>query len=220
MRLPAQALLFPWAFLLCLLPILLAQEFRTVATPDELTKEQIEALKRGETILLSREILGAKWPQLIIYKLVNASPREVFDLFTDYASAPSYTPGMLAAEVVNQPAENIKDVRYTVKVPVLSRISYVVRNEFEETDGHFEVRWHLLESPVASKAEGGLSILPWEGLTLLRYHNLVTPTMPMAGVLKKQAANEAKTTVEAIAAEAARRSSLKALRTEPAPSAP
>lgn len=208
MALPARLLSLSLALLLALSTVLHGQELRPLATPDELTPEQLDAINNGDTVLLSRDIAGAQWPQLIIYKLVNASPREVFDLFTDYPSAPSYTPGMLAAEVVAQPAENIKDVRYTVKVPVLSKISYTVRNEFQEHDGQFIVRWHLLQSPVASSAEGGLTMLPWNGRTLLRYDNLVTPTIPMAGVLKHQAANEAKTTVEAIAKEAARRSSL------------
>lgn len=167
---------------------------------------QLESLRKGETVLTSKDLPDEAWPELTLYRLVEAKPGEVFELFNDYASAPSYTPGMISAEVVEEPSPNVKDVRYTVKVPVLSRISYVVRNEYSRRGQTYEVSWKLLESPVASASNGDLTIEPFEGKTLLRYRNHVTPSVPMAGMLKGQAAKEARTTIEAIEAEAARRS--------------
>lgn len=173
---------------------------------DQLTREQQARLEAGETVVVAREIPGKAWPELTLYRLVAAPPAVVFALFTDYESAPSYTPGMLAAEVIGEPAKDIKDVRYTVRVPVLSRITYTVRNQFlRHGQDIYEVKWNLLESPLASESTGSLRIEPHGNGTLLRYTNHVTPSVPMAGVMKNNARKEAETTVEAIEKEAVRR---------------
>lgn len=174
----------------------------------ELTPAQLKSLQAGETVLTSKDLPDEAWPELTLYRLVAAKPAEVFELFNDYASAPSYTPGMISAEVVAEPSPNVKDVRYTVRMPVVSRISYIVRNQYNRRGQTYEVSWNLVESPVASASTGSLTIEPYEGKTLLRYRNHVTPSVPMAGMLKGQAAKEARTTIEAIEAEAARRSAL------------
>lgn len=192
---------------------LLAFSFVSTELPasltDSLTPAQVSELKKKQTVVVSKDIPDAVWPELTLYRLVSATPGEVFSLFTDYANAPSYTPGMISAVVVAQPTPNTKDVRYTVTVPVLSQISYTVRNEYSQKDGVYEVRWKLLESPMASASTGSLTVEPFDkdkGLTVLRYRNHVTPSIPMAGMLKGQALKEAKTTVEAIDAEAVKRS--------------
>jgi len=170
-----------------------------------LSSPQVEMLKQGKTVVTSKEIPKEAWPELTLFRVVNASPKEVFDLFNDYESAPSYTPGMIKAEVIAEPDPKAKDVRYTVRVPVLGNISYVVRNFYSQKGGVFEVRWELVESPMASASTGSLTIEPYNGKTLLRYRNHVTPSVPMAGMLKGQARKEAETTIEAIGKEAERR---------------
>jgi ribosome-associated toxin RatA of RatAB toxin-antitoxin module len=177
----------------------------SAAMAETLTEAQLEMLAAGETVVTSRDIAKEPWPELTLYRLVSATPKQVFDLFNDYESAPSYTPGMIKAEVIGQPAANAKDVRYTVKVPVLNNISYVVRNFYSKSGQNYEVRWELVESPMASASTGALTIEPYRGKTLLRYRNHVTPSVPMAGVLKGQARKEAETTISAIAKEAERR---------------
>jgi hypothetical protein len=173
---------------------------------DALSAPEVEMLKQGTTVVTSRDIPNEAWPELTLFRVVNASPKEVFDLFNDYESAPSYTPGMIKAEVISQPEPKAKDVRYTVRVPVLGNISYVVRNFYSQKGGVYEVEWELVESPMASASTGALTIEPFNGKTLLRYRNHVTPSVPMAGMLKGQARKEAETTIEAIGKEAERRS--------------
>lgn len=170
-----------------------------------LTPDELREVESGETIVRAKDLSGEAWPRLTVFRIINAPATDVAKLFTDYESAPSYTPGMLGAEVINEPGTNIKDVRYTVKVPVLGTISYVVRNEYSQKGTDFEVVWKLLESPLASASNGSLIIEPIGDRTILQYTNHVTPSIPMAGALKNQARKEAVTTVEAIAKEAERR---------------
>ncbi len=172
-----------------------------------LDPDQKKELTDGETVVISKDLPGEAWPKLQLYRIVDADTSVVANLFSDYASAPDYTPGMIAAEVIAEPEKNTKDVRYTVQVPVLKKISYSVRNKYQKNGNSYVVSWHLLDSPLASASTGSLEIEPYGKKTLLCYTNHVTPKIPMAGALKGNALKEAKTTIEAIAKESARRAS-------------
>ncbi len=145
----------------------------------------------------------------VVYQVVDAPPKVVVDLFTDYAAAPEYIPGMLAAKVIATNPDGTKDVQYRVKVPVLQSISYTVRNAYVRKGNAYEVKWTLLRSPLAKSSDGSLRIEPYgKGKTLMCYTNLCVPITNLVAGLKDQALNEAKATVLAIAAEAKRRAAL------------
>jgi hypothetical protein len=196
------------AFWLCLGGFCLLMVETNASAQDlkaALSAEQLRQIDGKETVITSKDLPKEPWPELQLYRKIDAPPEVVKALLLDYDSAPSYTPGMIAAEVVASPAADIKDVRYTVRMPVVSKISYVVRNTYESKGKKFAVRWNLVESPVASASRGALELEPYGTGTLLRYTNHVTPSVPMAGVLKNQALKEAKTTIEAIGTEAEKR---------------
>jgi ribosome-associated toxin RatA of RatAB toxin-antitoxin module len=172
----------------------------------EVPKSQRDELAEGQTVVKSTDVAGAPWPQLSLYRVVNAPPSIVADLFTDYDAAPSYTPGILAAQVIANNPDGTKDVRYTVKVPVLQKISYTVRNTYASSGQNYTVSWKLLQSPLAKQSDGSLRIEPYDGdRTLLCYTNLCVPITNLVAGLKNQALVEAKNTVLALATEAERR---------------
>ncbi|MFA7344317.1 MAG: hypothetical protein WC003_08445 [Terrimicrobiaceae bacterium] len=172
----------------------------------EVPKSDRDELAEGQTVVKSTDVPGAPWPQLSLYRVVNASPDVVSDLFTDYGAAPSYTPGLIQAQVIAANPDGTKDVRYTVKVPVIQRTSYVVRNTYEKQGSNFTVSWKLLQSPLAKRSDGSLRIEPYgDSRTLLCYTNLCVPVTNLVSGLKNQAQVEAKNTVLALATEAERR---------------
>ena len=172
----------------------------------EVPKSQRDELAEGQTVVKSTDVAGAPWPQLSLYRVVNAPPWVVSDLFTDYDAAPSYTPGILSARVIANNPDGTKDVRYTVKVPVLQKISYTVRNTYASSGQTYTVSWKLLQSPLAKQSDGSLRIEPYDGdRTLLCYTNLCVPITNLVAGLKNQALVEAKNTVLALATEAERR---------------
>lgn len=173
---------------------------------DEVPNQARDELAQGQVVVKSKTIPGAPWPQLSLYQVVDAPPEVLSSLFLDYAAAPSYTPGMIAAKVVATNPDGSKDVQYTVKVPVLQKISYTVRNTYTRKGKSFDVSWTLLQSPLAKSVDGSLRIEPYgDGQTLLCYTNLVVPITNLVSGLKNQALNEAKATVRAIKAEAEKR---------------
>ncbi|MFZ4776584.1 MAG: hypothetical protein ACOYM3_14530 [Terrimicrobiaceae bacterium] len=172
----------------------------------EVPKSQRDELAEGQTVVKSKDIAGLPWPQLSLYRVVNAPPSVVSDLFTDYDAAPSYTPGLLNAQVIATNPDGTKDVRYTVKVPIIQRTSYVVRNTYLKQGDNFTVSWKLLQSPVAKQSDGSLRIEPYDGdRTLLCYTNLCVPITNLVAGLKNQALVEAKNTVLSLATESERR---------------
>jgi hypothetical protein len=173
---------------------------------DEVPTNAREELAQEQVVVKRKTVRGAPWPELSLYQVVNAPPQVVADLFTDYAAAPTYTPGMLAAKVTATNPDGSKDVEYTVKVPILQKITYTVRNSYRKTGKAFQVDWTLLQSPLAKSSDGSLRIEPYgKNQTLLCYTNLVVPVTNLVVGLKNQALTEAKATVRAIKAEAERR---------------
>jgi len=172
----------------------------------EVPKSQRDELAEGQTVVKSTDVPGDPWPQLSLYRVVNAPTDVVSNLFTDYDSAPSYTPGLIKAQVIATNPDGTKDVRYTVKVPVIQRTSYVVRNSYLKQGDNFTVSWKLIQSPLAKKSDGSLRIEPYDGnRTLMCYTNLCVPITNLVAGLKNQALVEAKNTVLALATEAERR---------------
>ncbi len=163
-------------------------------------------LAGGQTVVKSTDVAGVPWPQLSLYRVVNAPPDLVADLFTDYDAAPAYTPNLLGAKVIATNPDGTKDVRYTVKVPILQKINYTVRNTYANSGQTRSVSWKLLQSPLAKQSDGSLRIEPYDGdRTLLCYTNLCVPVTNLVAGLKNQALVEAKNTVLALATEAERR---------------
>lgn len=175
------------------------------ALVDQLDEEQRKQLEDGEAVTVLKNVEGATWPQIKIYKKVDATPSQVADLFTDYENAPTYIPNMIKAEVIGNPDSKSTDVEYTVKVPVLSKISYVVRNHYEKDGDSYKVSWKLLKSAMAKSSTGSLEVEPLNGKTILCYTNLAEPITKLAAALKNQAVGEAQMTVAALSKEAEKR---------------
>ena len=174
----------------------------------EVSQSERDQLAKGELVVKSEDVQGVPWPRLKLYQVVEAPPKVVADLFSDYAAAPTYIPGMLDAKVISTNDDGTKDVQYKVKVPVLQSISYTVRNQYLEKGNSYQVKWTLLRSPLAKSSDGSLRIEPYgKGKTIMCYTNLCVPVTNLVSGLKNQALNEAKATVRAIATEAKRRAS-------------
>jgi hypothetical protein len=177
----------------------------------EVPQSARDELADGQLFVMSENIQGVPWPRLKLYQVVDAPPKVVADLFSDYSAAPDYIPGMLGAKVVASNPDGTKDVEYKVKVPVLQSISYTVRNTYIQKGNSYEVKWTLLRSPLAKSSDGSLRIEPYgKGKTLMCYTNLCVPITNLVAGLKNQALSEAKSTVRAIATEAKRRAATEA----------
>ena len=191
--------------MLLLLTILAAAAPVGASMVDELGAADRAKLESGQGVLVTIEKPGATWPEVRIYRKVKATPEGVTDLFLDYENADSFIGNLESAVVENQPDGNTKDVRYTVKLPVLFTISYLVRNRYEKTPGGYTVHWNLLESLFAKSAVGKLRVEPHGETAVICYANHVEPATRLVAGLRGHAIKEASNTVDAIVKEAERR---------------
>jgi len=172
---------------------------------DELGAPDRAKLENGQSVLVTVDKPGATWPEVRIYRKVKATPEGVTKLFLDYENAGSFIDNLESAVVEKQPDANTKDVRYTVKLPVLFTISYLVRNRYEKTPGGYTVHWNLLESIFAKSAVGKLRVEPHGDTAVICYANHVEPATKLVAGLRGHAVKEASNTVDAIVKEAERR---------------
>lgn len=173
---------------------------------DEVPSGERGQLESGQVVVKSQKVPQGPWPKLQLYQVVNASPEVVWDLFTDYDSASVYTPNLISAQVIAENSNGTKDVKFTVKVPVLQKISYTVQNTYRKKGASYEVDWKLLKSPLAKSSDGSLRIEPYgNDQTLMCYTNLCVPVTNLVAGMKNEALKEAKNTVAAITAEAQKR---------------
>ena len=171
----------------------------------ELSAQDQAKLESGQNVLITIDKPGATWPEVRIYRKVKATPQGVTDLFRDYENAGSFIHNLKSAVVENQPDANTKDVRYTVKLPVLFTINYLVRNRYEKTPEGYTVHWNLLESLFAKSAVGKLRVEPHGDIVVICYANHVEPATTLVAGLRNHALKEASNTVDAIVKEAERR---------------
>ena len=172
---------------------------------EELSDSDRAKLESGQGVLVTVDKPGATWPEVRIYRKVKATPEGVTKLFLDYENAGSFIDNLESAVVEKQPDANTKDVRYTVKLPVLFTISYLVRNRYEKTPEGYTVHWNLLESIFAKSAKGKLRVEPHGDTAVICYANHVEPATKLVAGLRGQAIKEASNTVDAIVKEAERR---------------
>lgn len=192
--------------ILSLAALVLSVSFSRADLLSEVPKTAQDELADGQLVVKSQNVQGAPWPRLMLYQVIDASPKVLWDLFNDYSAAPSYTPNLISATVVATNPDGSKDVEYTVKVPVIQKATYTVRNTYTKKGDMREVSWTLLKSPLAKSSDGSLRLEPYgNNQTLLCYTNLVVPITNLLAGLKNEALKEAKTTVRAIKTEAERR---------------
>ena len=172
---------------------------------DELSPPDRAKLESGGKVMTIVEIEGATWPEVKIYRKVKATPQGITDLFLDYENANTFIENLDSAVVEKQPDADTKDVRYTVRLPVLFTISYLVRNHYVKTPGGYTVEWDLLESLMAKSAKGALRVEPMGDGAVICYANHVEPATSMVAGLRGLAIKEASKTVDAIVKEAERR---------------
>jgi hypothetical protein len=175
------------------------------AVVEELSPQDLAKLETGQNLVTSIDKPGAVWPEVRIYRKVKATPEGVADLFLDYENASSYIESLDSAVVENKPDANTKDVRYTVRLPVLMSISYLVRNRYEKTPHGHAVHWNLLDSIFAKSADGSLRVEKHGDDTIICYTNHVEPASRLVASLRGHAVKEASRTVDAIVKEAERR---------------
>lgn len=152
----------------------------------------------GQQVVRMEEMPGKPWPRIRIIQRVAATPEEVAAVFFDYRNAKSYVPKVIKSEISKTVSPCVLEVDYGIDVPLLPNELYTARNSLSRAGEGYRVDWVLLRALQTKSSEGSLLVEPFEGGSVLRYTNLVTPGSGMAVVLRIPAIDQMKSTVSAI----------------------
>lgn len=167
---------------------------------EDLSHEQKQEIKNGGIVMLEEEVPDKPWPRVRIYKEIKATPEEVAAVFFDYDQAKTYIPDVLESKISKRITPCIAEVDYAVDVPILPDEAYTARNQMQAQGGTYRISWNLLHALQTKGAEGNLLVEPHgNGISVIRYTNLVTPSSGMAKILRSLAMTRMQKTVMAIA---------------------
>ena len=150
--------------------------------------------------MTTEELDGYPWPRVRVYQVVNATPREVMAVFTDYNNACEFVPNCLKSRIARQVNPRVAEVDYLIDVPILADEAYTVRDTLSTGPaGALKVDWKVLKATSIEESVGSLYVEPY-GKTgsVLRYTNLVKPSSMAAPLLRGVAMGQIKDTVQAI----------------------
>ena len=169
---------------------------------ETLSPAQQSELMQGKTVETEQEVTEGVWPRFTVYKLVKATPKSVAAVFWDCERAPEYVPNCTSVKLLSHPEPAVTEAEYTISMPfLLPEEVYISRNRLEKpTPGILEVSWTLLKSRYSHSSVGSLRVEEHDGLTLMRYRNLVVPASRFAGILRASAGKEVVESVRSLGA--------------------
>lgn len=207
--------LFDWRhFMVGVLVLATAQRLEAQGA-DALTAAEAAEVGQGHVVVVERDVEGAPWPRVRLYRFVDATPEQSAAVFADYEHQREYNADLkevtiarrldsARAEVFYRYASNVvfaADVTYTV----LDRISH-------DSTGSYLIGWRLLKGSKVKYVEGSARFAPWTNPvtgrrgTLLTYDNYVVPAFRFAslGFVRGKAIAAMREAVDAIAIEVQR----------------
>lgn len=91
------------------------------------------------------------------------------------------------------------EIDYGVDVPILPDEFYTVRNTLKKFGAEeYQFDWKLIRAVQTKDSVGCFQIEPFDGKTIIRYQNFVTPGSSMAGLLRKVALAQMKDAAAAV----------------------
>jgi hypothetical protein len=153
--------------------------------------EQKELLE-GKTVEFEENVDGSVWPRFIIYHLVKASPAAVAAVFWNCEKDPEYIPNCVSVKILNSPEPSVVNAEYTLSMPFfLPDEVYVSRNQLNKLSDHdYDIVWKVTQSRYSKSSVGSLRVEEHDGISLIRYTNLVIPASRFAGMLRTSAGKQ------------------------------
>ncbi|MGH8048256.1 MAG: hypothetical protein ACREKL_13520 [Chthoniobacterales bacterium] len=186
--------LLPLGMLVAAAVIARADLFSELSTADQ------KKVKSGGQVMTTEVLDGYPWPRVRVYQKIEATPREVIAVFTDYNNACHFVPNCLKSEISKKINPLATEVDYVVDVPMLADEAYTVRDTLSAAPGGaLMVKWKMLKATSIEESEGNLFAEPFgDNASIIRYTNLVKPSSVAAPLLKGVAMGQMKDTVQAI----------------------
>jgi len=182
-------------FSLILLPIA-AFPFSSKDMPDN----DIDKLKKGELILIKRDVTKSVWPELTLYKKIDATPLEAAAIFMAFDHQKNYILDIVKSRPISMDSPTSIVVEYERKNPwPVPDEDYTNIHWFKKLPNGYHIKWQGLKSDNTEKVVGEAYFVDFGGKTLLRYTIEVHPKLKIAGMFTGTMISKTKESVEGIA---------------------
>ena len=183
--------------------------------PATLSSSEAAEIGLGRVVVLQRDVEGAPWPRVRLYRFIDATPEQSLAMLADYAHRPDYLVDLKEVRIHRQLDSGRTEVffRYASNVPFVPDVSYTLLDRLHrDEDGSYSIHWSLTSGRKVKHIEGNARFAQWtnpangDAGTLLTYDNYVVPDFPFAsiGMVRQKAIAAMRDAVEAIAIEVER----------------
>lgn len=149
---------------------------------DALDPSQLARLGRGELLVHTEPVAGAKMPRLVLHAIVDAPPDKVWDVLSQAERYPAFMPRIKKAEDLDIDGDRRK-TRTVLEMPFpLPNLTATTRVTHTVVPGERWRRAWTLDSGDYVRNEGSWELTPFgdgAARTLTRYEVLVEPRMPI-----------------------------------------
>jgi hypothetical protein len=151
-----------------------------------LTSEELKNLASGNLIVRTKAIKDAPWPEVTVYSLIKASPKEAVAIFAAYHDQKNFTPGVIKSNPVKIISPLDIHVSYEMSVPwPLSNAIYTTGNVLGKLkDGGYIIKWYFVESNSTENNSGEANFVPFKDISLFKYKTLIHPKSIFASIFE------------------------------------
>lgn len=188
---PLMALVLPFIF--C------AVAFGDLVPSNELTKDELGRLDKGELIVKTREIPGSAWPEITQYLKVSATPLESMAIFSALDYQKDYVPNVITSKPIKHisPVEVLTEYEMHVPFP-LSNAHYTHGSIVHKYNLDYELTWYKVESSSTEEVIGSSYFIPYQNETLWRYRSYIKPKSMFGSMVKKIMLKDVAKSIESI----------------------
>lgn len=141
---------------------------------EGLTASERRGLERGELIVKTRDVEGYPWPEVRVYRWVEASPGEVMGAYVDFESQVGYLPHLAESRIVRRLSRNSFHVSYEYEV-IGPNERHRVLAVVSRSPGGFQLTWELVTARYARRLSGQMRVEEASPGSIIEFANRVDP---------------------------------------------
>lgn len=168
---------------------------------QELTAQERETLQSNQLILKTQKTeKNSSWPEVTIYKLINANALESMGIFAALDYQANYVPNLISSVPEKHLSATEVLTRYEMKTPwPLPNAKYLHGSRVIKDKENYRLEWWMVESNSTDEVKGSAEFENFEGKTIFRYRVFIQPKSIFAKLVKNIMLKDVQKSVQAIA---------------------
>lgn len=154
----------------------------------ELNQEDYENLLKNRLIVRYKDVKGGSWPEVTIFKLIKATPRECAAVFSYYPDQTNYSPDLMESRPIKYitPSDVHVLFRFDMPWPASNTVSVTGNRLSRLPNNSYQIEWYFVKSDSVHNNHGTAQFFPYGDFTVYRYRNYIEPKSSLAKLFKNK----------------------------------